>query len=271
MAAGHPVATLKARMRLGHELVLRVLYFFWLSNVGHSRLRQEKQSAFMQFTVELWTSPLISDRESARRLFDDWCLARSRVLTEIVAKVSYFQQLPWKLLQMAHHDAGVAADGAKSCLELWQNQDRDLAHMQTLRFLDPEYVGSPGDPPLRELVLRMAQHEDISTKDFQPLRRWLCRFRCIRLVERSVEGVHAIVTRSMKRAPAATLPYLSIELRFKSFWESIASNPMVSWTCIVIFVPCLFVFLLEACYVRYSIGLPQDSGALKSWLDSARL
>lgn len=208
----------------------------------------------MQFTVDLWTSPLKADRECARHLFDDWCRARSRVLTEIVAKVSYFQQLPWKLLQLAHHDPDVAADGARSCLKLWEQQDRDLAHLQTLRFLDPDFVGSPEDPPLRQLVQRMAMREDISSADFRPLRRWLCRFRCIRLVERSVEGVHAIVTRTMKRAPAATLPYISIELRFRSFWESIASNPMVTWT-----IEHRWLFR-----VRCSIRLLPDSGGLRS-------
>ena len=191
-------------------------------------LRQEKQSSFLQFTVDLWSSTLKADRESAKHLFQDWCKARARVLTEIVAKVSYFQQLPWKLLQMAHYDSSVAAEGARQCLELWKDQDCGQAHRQTRRFLDPDYPSQPGDPALRHLVERMASLEDIRGEEFLPLRKWLCRFACIRLAERSVEGTHAVVTRTLKRAPAAQTPYISVELRFRSFWESIAANPLAT-------------------------------------------
>lgn len=39
----------------------------------------------------------------------------------------------------------------------------------------------------------------------------------VRVAERSTEGLHAIVKRSLSRAPRAKLSYLSMELRFAQF------------------------------------------------------
>lgn len=47
-----------------------------------------------------------------------------------------------------------------------------------------------------------------------PLCKYLAAFKLVRTVERSVEGVHAVITKLVKRAPAAKIAYLSLDLRF---------------------------------------------------------
>lgn len=156
--------------------------------------------------------------------------ARCRLWCELVGKLSYFQQLPHKLLQLAHADPLQVVIGARCCLQLWDLQGVGCRHRQSRRFLDPCWDGGESDPSLRGLVIRLARGESMfSSPDFAPLLMWVSRFAGIRLAERSVEGVHAIVTRTLKRAPHAAIPYISIELRFKTFWTMIIHDPPVIW------------------------------------------
>ena len=46
----------------------------------------------------------------------------------------------------------------------------------------------------------------------------------VRCVSRSVEGLHSLVARILKRAPAAKTPYLSFEMRWKEL-ASMAYTP----------------------------------------------
>lgn len=185
-------------------------------------------SKFLEFSAELWTSPVEKHKAAAKDLFLDWETAKGKILTEMTAKLAHFSQLPWKLLGLAHHDRHKAAHAAQECLALWKQGGVQCRHRQCQRFLNPDYPESDSDPALRSLVDRMATGESIEGPDFVPLRRWLCRFQTIRLAERTVEGTHAVVTRSLKRAPAASLGYLSIELRFRSFWQELSKDPSVT-------------------------------------------
>lgn len=195
-------------------------------------LRTESQTTFLQFTAELLTSGTAQCKEDAHALFQDWCAARGRLWTEVTSKVSYFQQLPWKLLQLAHHDPCKATMGAQQCLKLWSLGGIGACHKQSQRFLNPLYNGGIDDPPLRQFVERIAAGEDARGEGFLPIQCWLGRFQSIKLAERSVEGIHSIVTRSLKRAPAASVGYLSMELRYQTFWNCLASNPGVAWHCL---------------------------------------
>ena len=190
--------------------------------------RLHSQSQFLQYSVELWSTESSKLKEAARNLFNDWQSAKNRILTEITAKLSHYNQLPWKLLALAHHNRHVAAEAAKTCLKLWSAGGIGCHHRQSQRFLSPDFTGSDSDPPLVNLVTKMAQGADISDPEFLPLRQWLARFQCIKLCERSVEGTHAVITRSMKRGPNSGMGYLSIELRFRTFWETLSKDPKVS-------------------------------------------
>ena len=47
----------------------------------------------------------------------------------------------------------------------------------------------------------------------------------VRIVERSVEGLHSIIKRTLSRAPAATISYLSLELRYGHLLHCAISEP----------------------------------------------
>ena len=164
-----------------------------------------------------------SHKTAARELFEDWEAARGRIITEISAKLAHYAQLPWHLLGLAHHEEHKAVKAAQRCLRLWEQGGPQCSHRQSQRFLSPTFEGG-----LRQYVDRMAKGESIAGPEFKPLRLWLSRFQCIKLVERTVEGTHALTTRALKRAPAAGMGYLSIELRFASFWQRVSVDPGVT-------------------------------------------
>ena len=117
---------------------------------------------------------------------------------------------------------------SQSGLTLWKQQGFGVKHTQSRRFLDPEYDGTAEDPSLRPLVELLASGTPVTDDRMIPMRPWLARFSCIRLAERSVEGIHSIVTKASKRAPRASMSYYSMELRFPSLWKQFADNPQVS-------------------------------------------
>lgn len=184
--------------------------------------------------MELWSSPLQADRESAKELYSDWNSARGRILTEITAKLSNYAQLPWRLLALAHHDHVVALTAAKDCLSLWKQGGTGCKHRQSRRFCDPSYRSGSlsADPPLQPLLVRMALGQPITGDEFKPLRVWLAKFQVIKLAERSVEGAHAIITKTLRRAPAAGLGYISTELRFHTMWNQLCGDPKAPWAMV---------------------------------------
>ena len=192
-------------------------------------IRKTSKMNFMGHTAELMMSSDRNDQQEAQSLFIDWQRGRSRMWAEAVSKFTHYQQLPHKLLQLAHPSAAKAAAGAKACLYLWQQGGPGCLHRQSRRFLDPSWPSSVSDPSLRELVIRVANGEQVtSSEDFHPLIKWISRFSTIRLAERSVESIHSLTTKMLKRAPHAALPYISLELRFKSFWSTILQQPSVT-------------------------------------------
>ena len=50
----------------------------------------------------------------------------------------------------------------------------------------------------------------------------------VRVVTRSVEGLHAQISRVLKRAPAAKMPYISFELRLKQLTHMAYFKPAVT-------------------------------------------
>ena len=100
---------------------------------------------------------------------------------QLVLKLSYWEELPYKLCALAHPNVNVSTIAARRCLELWKQQGPGARHRQSRRFLDPDY-GSREDPPLRTFVLRMADGEspeDMKEEERAPLLRWLVAFRSV--------------------------------------------------------------------------------------------
>lgn len=118
---------------------------------------------------------------------------------------------------LAHPSPLIVTETAQICLKLFQQGGPGSKHRQSQRFLCPEFDGGPSDPPLRKAIELLAEGHrilELPAESRAPLARWLSAFRAVRTVERSVEGVHSIISKLLKRAPAAKVPYLSLELRY---------------------------------------------------------
>lgn len=118
---------------------------------------------------------------------------------------------------------------AQHCLRMYQQGGPAIWHRQVQRFLSPTYAGSETDPPLQPCVVKLASGHHPLSEGMGALLPWLGRMLCIRMSERSVEGIHSRVTSTYKRARAAKIAYVSMELRFGSFLQEIASSPKASW------------------------------------------
>lgn len=178
---------------------------------------------------ELMTTNRRCDREVAFNLFKDVSAARSRLWLEIVLKLRYFQQLPWCLLGMAHVDRVSSFRAAQYCLRMYDlgadASGTGFWHNQTQRFLSPTYAGTPQDPGLRKYVIKLAGGASIDREDMVPLCRMLARMRCIKMAERSVEGIHAKITKVTKHAHNCSMAYISAELRLDNLLEDITKEP----------------------------------------------
>ena len=183
----------------------------------------------MGFTVELACSPILRDRKEAYSLYRDWLMARARLWGELVMKMWYWRQLPWALIGISHHSPEKSIEAAKRCVKLFENPNCNEAgksHKQSQRFLNPSYIGdSPSDKPLRPLVDKLIDGYDLASEEMRPLTAWLSKLSTIRVAERSVEGIHSIITKVYKRAPAAKMPYVSLELRMEDVINTVTNSP----------------------------------------------
>ena len=121
---------------------------------------------------------------------------------------------------------------AALCIAQFDSGTFGCDHQQSQRFLNPAYQSNnPCDPPLRPAVDLLASGSKVSelpAELHEPMIKWLSAFKLVRTVERTVEGIHSIIGRSLKRAPAAKIAYLSVELRYslmKPMLRELALNP----------------------------------------------
>ena len=142
---------------------------------------------------------------------------------------------------LAYPDAVEVQRVALRSIKLFDAGDQShpcLRHTQTRRFLDATWRGLPGsaveDVPLRPLVeelaagaslLEIRQSHGSNNAACKNLFYWLSAFRLIRVAERSVEGRHSLVSRVRKRAPSATTPYVSLELRWPDLQRVATTQP----------------------------------------------
>ena len=149
-----------------------------------------------------------------------------------MAKLSYFRQFPWKLLALAHHDHGMAVRTAQECIKLYELDvpEPGLSHRQTRRFMDRNFIGvDSSDISLWPFVEMLAAGRSLDEPEMAPLCKWLARLAATRVSERSVEGIHSLVTKDFRRSPAASMAFVSVELRLPDIVRTLTTSRNASW------------------------------------------
>ena len=92
----------------------------------------------------------------------DWDAARARIELELSMKLAHWQQLPYILCGLGHHDDMTAMNVARTALRLYDDAPSQPAakHNQSRRFLDPSWAGlteseQDREPALRPLVTHL--------------------------------------------------------------------------------------------------------------------
>ena len=160
-------------------------------------------------------------------LLIDWDRARSQTLAELAVKLGHWRLLPHVLCGLGHWDPHEARMSAQRALDLWARGGTGCSHAMSRRFLEATWVGLRGalEDPLRPFVEQMASGVELKDINHDGFRRWVSALTLIRVVERPVEGLHSRVNTILKRAPNASMSYISHELRWESLCQIIIGKP----------------------------------------------
>lgn len=100
---------------------------------------------FMAFTATL-------EGHVKAELLEEWDIARSKVLAEVVVKLGHWRMLPHALCGIYHWDSEQSKQCAQHCLYLWSKGTPGCSHQMSRRFLDPSW-NLNGEEPLRKFVI----------------------------------------------------------------------------------------------------------------------
>ena len=125
------------------------------------------------------------------RVIDNWQIARSALEATLAAKLAHWQALPWKLFGVAHWDSEIAHDCARSALSTYDAAPDPARHHKLSNALLG--VGSE----LRADFVAFAHGAAVDTLSAQ-FADTLLKLRFVKIVEREIEGRHAMATRALR-------------------------------------------------------------------------
>ena len=119
------------------------------------------------------------------KVLDDFARARRHFRFTLAVKASFWRQLPWQLFGLSHHDAEVARVCAQRCLELF---DASLSQVKSHWLVDG--LCRPGSPGFHQVQQFVAGSQLVELPLLESL---VARFKFVSVVERWIEGWHAVV------------------------------------------------------------------------------
>ena len=181
-------------------------------------------------------APICSNPEIGKEDRQQFFLLASKVssgiLAELRLKFGHYGQLPLLLCGLGHHDTSKACWAARRSLELFDGVSFASLHTMSKRFLDPNW-NFQGEGPLRPCVERMAAGECFASvaSSNAAFQHWVTGLRSIKLVERSVEGLHSRIRKATRTAPNQSMSFLSCDLRFHSLLKLVTGHPELLNEC----------------------------------------
>ena len=139
---------------------------------------------------------------------------------------SLWTRLPYALLALSHPAEDVARNTARCLLGEWERLAEEARVQQ--HPVAKEFLQDSGAQDLRDLLVRFARGSMSRCSDeFQPVRARLACWSFAPLLERSIEGRHAVAQRAAVRAPNHLGAYMSSALRMPACVEALEVDPQV--------------------------------------------
>jgi hypothetical protein len=174
----------------------------------------------------------------ARKIMDDWLVATNRMRLELELKLSFWDVFPWKLFSINHPDPAVARINCKLLMDRWaamSSSAQRTSHPMVRRFMDHTWAGidthfssdapsDPSDPPLCDAMEAFAHGQDLHALS-DAYKAWSGALARSRVQERSTEGIHSRVHKIYLFAPAASAPYISLELKYPDIEKVCMNRP----------------------------------------------
>ncbi|CAE7281754.1 unnamed protein product, partial [Symbiodinium microadriaticum] len=159
-------------------------------------------------------------------LYHDYVTGLKHISFLLQMKFSFWTRLPYALLALSHPTEDVARNSARRLLGEWERLAEEARVQQ--HPLAKEFLQDSGAPHLRDLLVRFACGSISRCSDeFQPVRARLASWSFAPLLERSIEGRHAVAQRASVRAPNHSGAYISSALRMPACVEAIEADPQV--------------------------------------------
>ena len=159
-------------------------------------------------------------------LYADYAAGLQHINFLLQFKFSFWSRLPYSLLAIAHPNESVARNSARRILGQWETftpEQRAAAHGVAREFLEDTGVRS-----FRRILVGFIQGRfSRGSDEFRPVCARLACWAFAPLLERSIEGRHAIVKRAAERAPNHSGAYISSALRMPGLIQAIELDPKV--------------------------------------------
>ena len=154
-------------------------------------------------------------------ILEDFEAGRQHLQFSFIMQTACWTHLPQRLCVLGHFDEAVARSEAAECLRIWSgmtNQEKENAHFWTKALPDPSTnLGQQ----LRAFI-RGAQLQD---PELEKLERVASKFKFIPLSEKPIEGRHAIIHKTLKKASNAGPVFLSMAERMPLMMQLSKSDP----------------------------------------------
>lgn len=184
-----------------------------LKNFRAPELAAQRFALFLEELVNLSAAEVVlkhtlacSDADRSW-ILEDFEAARQHLTFSLIMQTACWTHLPHRLCCLGHFDESVARAEAANCLRLWASfskQEQTSAHAWTKALLKP---GSQLSQQLREFIRGAA------LKDLPELECVAAKFKFIPLSEKAIEGRHAVLHKTLKKASNAGPVFLSMAER----------------------------------------------------------
>jgi hypothetical protein len=163
--------------------------------------------------------------DEADSILADFHAAKAQLELQLSLKLDFYRHLPHLLICLAHTDPDIVCRTAAEALKQFDAGEPALQHRLSLLFCAAFRV-------CMEQLARGAKLDNISGLEGDLFRLWVARFAFIPIVERSVEGKHAMIAVAPRRSPNISPPLVSLTLRLPWLLDQLHKDPSLFTTLV---------------------------------------